>query len=296
MTVVKKKFSDICDDIEQTMDDVDEIISTTKTSKEYKRIEENAYDEKTNTEVPLSNIISSIKQSQSDLIKYDGDAKKMQIMEEKSQSEQGKKAAGKCRRLFTSLCEIYRLKIRLLKMFFEKTTTSINAIGKNINEKRNKEYDPKRSYSSANNFISSIIKRGASEKKVKFTHEQEKRFRELDKIIVETNNDLSKYKEYHEAYSELCKMVGVGSDVILIYRIPESKNGMLSESAHSETLFMAVKEDPKPIKILSNTQLFHTSSDGSLTELKREILSYKFGTSPIMEYTENIFLNRKRNR
>ena len=262
-----KNYNDISDEIEQTLDDVTEIISTAKSSPEYKRIEGDSYDEKTNVEVPLSNIITAIKQSQSDLIKYDGDAQKMQIIETNSESEQGKQAAGKCRRLFTTLCEIYRFKIKLLKIFFENASASLKAAGKNIKEKRDKNYNPNRSYSSGKNFIDMLIKKGASEKRVKFTPEQEKRFRELDKIIMNSHNYLSKYNEYYKAYSELCKMAGVGTDVVLIYGIPGEKNRMLPNTQNGETIFMAMKEDPKPMKLLSNTQLFHTSSDENLTKL-----------------------------
>lgn len=262
-----KSYEKIYSDIDQTMDDVNEIISTAKTSPEYKRIEDDNYDEKTNSIVPLSNIITEMKKSQNDLIKYDANAQKMQIAETDATTEYGKKAAGKCRQLFISLCEIYRMKISLLKIFFEHAKVSMSAVGKNISEKKNKDYDPSRNYSSGKNFIEMLIKRGASIKRIKLTPEQENRLKELDKIVMDSKNDLSRYNDYYRAYTELCKMFGIGTNVVLVYGIPGQETGVLPKAKDGETVIMVMTEDPKPMKLLSNTQLFHTSSDGNLTEL-----------------------------
>ena len=263
----KNAYDDLYVEIEQSMNDVDEIITTAKNSSEYKRIESNDYDKKTVVDIPLSNIVSAMKKSQNDLIKYDANAQKMEVLESSATSESQRKTAGRCRQIFTKLCEIYKLKVRLLKTFFEHAKSSMGAIKKNISEKKYGENDPNRRYSTGKNFVDMLIKRGAAKKLVKVTPEQEKRFKELDKIVIESNNDPSKYSEYYKAYSELCKMAGVGTNVVLVYGEPGKKNGMLPETKDGELAFLALKEDSKPMKLLSNTQLYHTSPDENLKEL-----------------------------
>lgn len=261
-------YDELSSEIEQSLDDVTSVVRDATSSSEYKRIQEDNYNNNQISEIPLSNIITAMKKAENSLISYEGNAKKMALAEENPKSEAQKRAAGKCRELFSKICEAYKMQIRLLKIFFDNAKVTATAVGKNIKEKVKKENDPNRNYANAKSMVGMLIKQGAVSKTVKVTPEQKKRFEEFDKQITECNNKPENFEKYKKAYEEICKIAKTSPNCVLIYDVPGgNRSGMLPAVGENEIAFMVMKDNNKPMKLLSNTKLYHTSDNGELKEL-----------------------------
>lgn len=137
-----KELSEIS---EASIEDCDSIINDVTNSQEYKRIKGNLYDKAQEVEVPISNVISSMKKTQMSLINYESAIEKSTSNAKFSNNEIIQKANKIVIPVFTKVCTCFRMKIECLSIFFQRTKASISALKDNVKDRKEKSVDVERS-------------------------------------------------------------------------------------------------------------------------------------------------------
>lgn len=228
--------------IDKCLIDIDNCLKIIKESDQRKRIDEDNYKNQTIIEIPLANINSDLKKSDSILTQYNTSLYKIESTCEKMEGKAGEIAANMMRRLYNKIIEYYTSRISLLNKYFSKAKASFGAIKKNIAEKRKE-----------NNLTRSNFKPTVKEKRI--AHNKEI----LD--LYENAKNARTYKEYKPYYDELIKKC----------KIPVSVIEAISEDNTTGIKTIKVQygeENKHSMEIDKSMKLYHSSYSDNLTQLE----------------------------
>lgn len=228
-------------------------------SDEYRRIKENKYDTNDLQKVPISNVVANMKKTTQQLISYEGHVDKLSIEAGADYIPQTFRSLLRATaNLFSKACSLYRIQITMYSIYFEKAKASLAAIKDNIKEIKDKSVDVNReygyglkSYKDAFNYNKKNLKE--SNKNLS----KESQVMPLIEQCISFDNDPAMFEEYTRIRNEICKILQVSPNSVIKY----------SAVAGYERGFNVLPERRKAFKLLSTTQIYHTSVNDALTEL-----------------------------
>ena len=240
---VKHAYSDL----ELSIDDAKSTLSDVMESKEYKRVMNKDYDFSEVTDIPLSKIVTKMKETQNNITKYKGYLEKV---ENNLKHTENKKIKELFHELYSSILRIYREQTKLLNIYFASAKASLKGVQNNVKDALSKSDRVSRDY---DNMTKSLT----IPKHVTLSDKDYNRMKELDKLILECDNKLDKFDEYTKLRREVCSILKVSENNVLVYRI---RSG-------NRVRFSITEDKGIKIKLLDNMQLFHSSKNHRLGKL-----------------------------
>lgn len=258
--------ADIFDMTDQSLDDAESIINDVKNSDEYRRITTNDYDQNTVTEVPLSNVIPTVKSSEKNAQKYQKFLDKIDLMDETNMTQ-------KLHSLFGKLIQLYQIQQSVLTIFLQHAKMTASSLVKNIKDKKDGSVQTNRKSPSLFKAVGTSMK-SMINPHVK-SYDDYKKIVEQVKIVTSCNNDLNRYGEYKKAYDALCDILHLKKGCILVIpEIPDILDGTSTMESFNHNKITVLSAKPKQINILHNIVLYHTSNDPNLKELTGRYMYY----------------------
>ena len=130
-------MTNLTDEINKSISDLDDSMNAARNSEEYKRIEESKYDNKNLKIIPLSNIIPDMKNSQSACVQYNGHVEKLEHLVSGVDNPDG--VTKRIIVLLNKVVSYYTFRINLLTKYFTKAKASLKGTLNNIRGKDDKD-------------------------------------------------------------------------------------------------------------------------------------------------------------
>ena len=190
-------MADFNGQINMSIHDVQTAVSDAINSDAYKRMVKRDYDFNDMKDIPLNTVISQLKRLEMDATSYQNMIRKLNIDIENPKSEEDKNISIKLKKLYNALIQNIQVRCKLLLIYFKSAKASlkgtlVNTKNKNSNMKLTRDYTANKNKVTEHTvFI-----------KKKLNDDQFEKFKEIDKKILSTGNDLNKFNEYDQAVKE----------------------------------------------------------------------------------------------
>lgn len=228
-------------------------------SDEYRRIKENQYDNNDLQKVPISNVTANMKKTTQQLITYEGYVGKLSVDADADYIPRIIRSLLRATsNLFSKACTLYRVQINMYNIYFNKAKLALSAFKSNRKELKEKTIDVNREYGYGIKDAKDALKfEEDNDKETKKNMTKEQAVMPLIEQCISFNNDPDMFEEYIRIRNEICKILGVSPNCVIKF----------SDALGDKLRFNALPERKKPFRLLSTTQIYHSSVNDSLTEL-----------------------------
>ena len=267
--VVKSSLKDIIDNtLTSSNADLDVILTDIEKSEEYQRIQNKDYDFNKSVEVPLGNVIPALKKSEKMACKYEGMLNKLKNVKESSY-EIINNAYRLMHEVYGKIIRVYKFQQSVLTIFIDYAKVSASALVKNIKDRKNGTVTT--DINNTPGYISAARQMKKSVIRKKLTEEQYNQIRQWTYDLCEMGHDLTKYNQYKTIYSNIVQTIGAPHMASILYRGVEftgrSYNDNLNDRKKKGRYEFNILQYPKPLRLTSNSELYHTSNDPNLEVL-----------------------------
>jgi preprotein translocase subunit Sss1 len=245
---IPESITNLETEIEKSHTDLEDAMNAATNSSEYKRIQEDNYENKNMKLIPLTQITQDMKSSQSSSTSFNNELNSLENIV--SHMEKPDKVTSKMLAFVRKAASYYTFRINLLTKYFTKAKASIQGTLNNIKERNNDEFKSKTNTSHESPKL---------KVKISLSNEKMERVKEL----YEKCKEVEKYSEYKPLYDELTTLLHLkGSTIEAV--------GFTGTTA----IVMYVKNPDEKINVSGRT-LYHTKTkmdyldnNGRLTEVK----------------------------
>lgn len=232
--------TNLTDETNKSISDIDDSMNAAKNSEEYKRIEENKYADENLKLIPLSNIIPDMKKSQAACVQYNGYVEKIENLLSGTNNPDG--VTKRIIVLLNKVVSYYTFRINLLTKYFTKAKASLKGTLNNIKGKNNEDSKTK-----------TTTKTGKAALKFTVTPEKMRVIKEEYNACLHAEA-YSEYKPHYDKLATMLKLQGANIEGI--------------QFSDNYVVVIAVKQKEGKIPVKGRT-LYHTSTgQTNLTELK----------------------------
>lgn len=232
-------MTNLTDEINKSISDLDDSMNAARNSEEYKRIEESKYDNKNLKIIPLSNIIPDMKNSQSACVQYNGHVEKLEHLV--SGVDNPDSVTKRIIVLLNKVVSYYTFRINLLTKYFTKAKASLKGTLNNIKGKDDEDAKSR-----------TTTKAGKLALKLTLTPDKSKEVKE-EYEACKNSESYSEYKPHYDKLTSLLNLQGANIEGITF--------------SGNVALVQAVKHKEEKIPVKGRT-LYHTSTGNrDLTEL-----------------------------
>lgn len=233
------------------MQDIDATMEAVRKCDAYKRLQENKYQNKNIKEIPLTNIVSDMKNSNSKINTFKGHIMKVESTARKTQKGTPVYAlANKMANFYNKVVSYYSMRTSILIKYLERAKASLHAVSSNIKEAIKKQNNGRVDTRYKNKISLKIIDKNM-----------------LFDIYTEFRAavDAETYSDYKPHYDKLIKLLKLKPG----YIIDGLGNGIAScRYMESPVLvFVAAIDNREKVVISKDTQLFHTSPNPNIKQL-----------------------------
>lgn len=248
--------------------DLDVILSGIEKSEEYQRIQNKEYNFDDSVEIPLGNVIPTLKTSEKMACKYEGLLNKLKVMKE-SKNEAINNAFNLIREIYGKVIRAYKFQQSVLSIFIEYAKVSASALVKNVKDRKNKTVITDIDNSSG--LASTFYKMGKALVIKKLTNEEYNQIRQWIYDLCEMGHDLTKYNQYKTIYSNIAQIIGAPPMSSILFNGSQFTRNTFDENLRHRKIrgryAFTVLPYPKPLRLASNSVLYHTSNDPDLEVL-----------------------------
>ena len=237
--------TNIENEIDKCVTDLEESLNAAKKLEEYKRIMEDTYSNNNLQTIPLGNITSDVKKSESYLTRFNNELNSISITYEKMQAIPAlKRVSSKMVVFLRKAIEYYTFRITLLTKYLNKAKLSLKGMVNNIKNRKNDEFTTKKrtKYSTP------------TMKKIMCTSGKQQQLKEIY-ITCRTTRD---YNEYKKNYNELIRLTGVPANCNI--------ESMQFNTLDNSVIIIYVKNHFVKIPV-GGRKLYHQSHHTNITEL-----------------------------
>lgn len=181
-------------DIKDAMDSVNE-------SKEYKRLQENKYENNNIKQFPLSSINNDMKNCRNILLDYINELESFSKFVQKIKEENVNKVGHKIVMFLKKIIEYYNFRIKILTNFFKGAKVSLKAFKNNKDELSKGEYGGAK-FDKSNNIKQHIEK---------FSPEEIKKIQEYVSLLKEYNQN-KEFNNYTKIFKEITSLLKINSN------------------------------------------------------------------------------------
>lgn len=248
--------------------DTKKAIDATKSSKEYKRLQDNKYSNEKKTKIPLNTIQQDISSCNNMMNSMNKELNKMEFESTKSKNANVKRLINKMHIFMKTIVSYCTFRIGVLGRYLRYAKLSIKD-----KFKGNKQTESIKSKSDLKYHIPKIAKKIFSGN-----------FEEMEKL-VSTMKSTDDYSEYKKAYDEFTQKMGISGDVI---------KSITMEKITKTVIVSHVRDDGESINV-STYNLYHASDNPNLTQLNpffRSKSGTTFFPTPRIYFHLNVPANR----
>lgn len=196
-------YTNLSDEIEKCYTDITDSIEATKRSEQFKRIQEDAYENKIIKQIPLGFITNDMKDSQKNSTKYEIELGKIEnnVKKLKTTGREVHSVITDMASLLRKIVDYYTFRINLLSKYFEKAKASLKGTLNNIKDIKKKEGKSK---------TDTKPKIGIMKTKLFSSPDAAKEVAEL----YENARRAKTYEEYKEYHDKLSSILKSGNNII----------------------------------------------------------------------------------
>lgn len=260
--------AEILGGLESVDADMDSILHDVKESEEYARVSKKEYDFSESIEVPLSNVIPSIKNAEKEACRYDGLLNKLKLIKSDSYHPKIFQCIQGMKIIYSKLIDAYKMQQEILNVFLEYSKASASALRKNIKDRKDQTVvttiDKYKSLPSI--YITSFGK------KIPLTLEFYEKMRQYTEDLCNIGHDITQYNRYKSIYNEIANLIKVPTNSTILYEgsfFSQMKYEAFSKMGKKKRskVFHVLPAPKKSIRLTSNAILYHTSTDPDLDVL-----------------------------